>query len=587
MASQFAYVKSFHIQHERGVAGRKSEVDIMIDTGENWSREDVMSSLQSVLESPSFASSRQLRAFLSYVVTQKLDGNEDRLKAYTIAVDALSKPESFDPQIDPTVRVLAGKLRRALYAYYADGRAIEPIKFHIPKGSYRPEFLSNLTPLPEILANQFGKPVIWGWWAIPTVVGIVATIAAVTFRLYSIVQPTNEHLPHAPIIAVAAFEKTSGNRELEDFNSSLRFDLVSELSRFSWLSTYAEKENGGTPNSPSFHADYLLRGSISTANERIRISYRLESAETSIVQWAQTFDRVFTSQGIMQIQKETVRAIAVEVGSPGGILNKLEQNRYQQNMGGMNAYLCTLKLYDYWKTFSDDDHLEIRDCLETAIKTDPDYAEARAALSFIYLYEELLSSNQRSGYFPLERALEVANIAVKLDPFSTLSKRALYSALLFNGYIPEFVRVGRSALRLNPNDPELLSDFGTKLAIDAGLWKEGIRYSKKALQLNANPASSYFVVFALKAISEKKYAEALGWSERMQTKSEPLYNMVRTIAHAQLKNLPEAQTGLKALNVVSAESAKKFVRRYRMFKPLETLLIQDLQSAFTYANRTS
>lgn len=565
----------------------------MNNTGDSWVHEEVLSSLQLVLESPAFVSSQQLRAFLSYVVTEKLDGKEDRLKAYTIAVDALHKPESFDSQIDPTVRVLAGKLRKALYVYYADGSTSEPIKFHMPKGSYRPEFLPNTAPSPAIPVHQLNAATLYGkndfkrWWAIPTVVGGLAIIAAVGFRLFAIEQPTNEHEPHAPIIAVAVFENISGGRDLDGFNSSLRFDLVSELSRFSWLSTYAEKKGGDIQKNPSFHADYVLRGSLTVANERIRVSYRLESAETGIVQWAQIFDRGFTSQGVLLIQKEAVRAIAIEVGSPGGILNKLEQNRYQQNVGGMNAYLCTLRLYDYWKTFSVTDHLQLRDCLETAVKTDPNYAEAHAALSFIYLYEALLNTNKRDGYDPLKRSLEIAAKAVMLDQFSTLSKRAFYTALLFNGDTPEFVRIGRSAIKLNPNDPELLSDLGAKMAVNAGLWKEGMRYSKKALQLNPNPTSSYFVPFALQAILEEKYEEALGWADRMQTKSLPLYNIVQAIAHAQLKNLPEAQAGLEALNIKSTETANDAVRQYRMFKPLEILLIQRLHAAFDYVNSTS
>lgn len=565
----------------------------MTDAGENWAREEVLLSLQPVLESPPFAASQQMRAFLTYVVTQKLDGKEDRLKAYTIAIDALNKPESFDSLVDPTVRVLAGKLRKALDAYYADGQTSEPIRFQIPKGSYRPEFLSNLIPSPKFGTHQLDatpprkKFLNKRWWPILSAISFVVILGAVAFRFLPIVQPVDDHPPHAPIVAVAEFKNVSDNHDFDGFKSSLRFDLVSELSRFSWLSTYAEKEGGNAPNIPSFHADYILRGSLTVAEERIRISYRLESAETGIVQWAQNFDRAFTSEGVLQIQKEAVRAIAIEVGSPGGILNQLEQNRYQQKVGGMNAYLCTLKLYDYWRTFAAADHLEIRNCLETAVKTDPNYAEAHAALSFIYLYEELLNSNRRTGYDPLKRALEVAIKAVKLDQFSTLSKRSLYTALLFNGNIPEFVRIGRAAIKLNPNDPELLSDFGTKMAIDAGLWKEGMRYSRKALQLNANPTSSYFITFALLAISEKKYAEALGWSDRMQMKSWPLYNIVRAIAQAQLKNLPETQKSLKALNITSVGSASKILRGYRMFKPLEILLIRELKAAFNYANGTS
>ena len=45
-------------------------------------------------------------------------GNKSRIKAYTVAVDALGKPDTFDPQNDPVVRVLAGRLRSSLSGYY-------------------------------------------------------------------------------------------------------------------------------------------------------------------------------------------------------------------------------------------------------------------------------------------------------------------------------------------------------------------------------------------------------------------------------------------------------------------------------------
>jgi len=165
-----------------------------------------------------------------------------------------------------------------------------------------------------------------------------------------------------------------------------------------------------------------------------------------------------------------------------------------------------------------------------------------------------------------------------------LAKRALYSANLYNGNISEFMRIGRDAIQLNPNDPELLSDFGKKMAIDVGLWEEGISKAKKALRLNPDPSPSYFVAIALQTISDGNYLQTLHWTDKMQTKDWPLYNIMRAIAHTHLKQMSIAKASLTALNVKSAKAAGDIIRGYRMSKPLEIILIQQIYVAFEYAH---
>ena len=67
-----------------------------------------------VLGSPIFRDSLRLASFLKFVVEAALDGKSDRIKSYTIAVEALGRGPAFDPQADPIVRVEAGRLRQAL-----------------------------------------------------------------------------------------------------------------------------------------------------------------------------------------------------------------------------------------------------------------------------------------------------------------------------------------------------------------------------------------------------------------------------------------------------------------------------------------
>lgn len=106
-----------------------------------YTREEIIEALDTVLQDAKFAAAPQMSAFLKFVVHQTLDGNADRIKAYTVAVDGLGKPSTFDPQSDPSVRVLAKRLRDTLTAYYQRTTGHKLVLL-LKSGSYVPSFVS-------------------------------------------------------------------------------------------------------------------------------------------------------------------------------------------------------------------------------------------------------------------------------------------------------------------------------------------------------------------------------------------------------------------------------------------------------------
>jgi hypothetical protein len=103
--------------------------------------ERVRTHVSHVLASPDFAAAPQLAAFLKYIVEKKLAGQEEFIKAYTIATEALGRSPDFDAQNDPIVRVQARRLRQALLLYYADPAADHTLRIMLPVGGYVPEFV--------------------------------------------------------------------------------------------------------------------------------------------------------------------------------------------------------------------------------------------------------------------------------------------------------------------------------------------------------------------------------------------------------------------------------------------------------------
>ena len=97
---------------------------------------DVRAALDRVCVSGPFLASPKLKDFLRFVVEATLAGRGDRLKGYTIGVEALGRPDNFDPQTDPIVRVEATRLRRALARYYAGEGARDPVVIDMPRGHY-------------------------------------------------------------------------------------------------------------------------------------------------------------------------------------------------------------------------------------------------------------------------------------------------------------------------------------------------------------------------------------------------------------------------------------------------------------------
>jgi hypothetical protein len=74
------------------------------------------------------------------VVERALAGRGAEIKSYTIAVEALGRDPSFEPEADPIVRVEAGRLRQALALYYAGAGSTDPVIIELLRGSYVPKF---------------------------------------------------------------------------------------------------------------------------------------------------------------------------------------------------------------------------------------------------------------------------------------------------------------------------------------------------------------------------------------------------------------------------------------------------------------
>jgi hypothetical protein len=121
---------------------------------------DIEAALSRVSAGETFRNAPQLVNFLSFVISRTLAGQEQAIKGYTIATEALGRPDDFDPQTDPIVRVEAGRLRRALDIYYMGQGKADPIRIVIPRGTYVPRFEATGAPAVGTEPNGPDAPVL-------------------------------------------------------------------------------------------------------------------------------------------------------------------------------------------------------------------------------------------------------------------------------------------------------------------------------------------------------------------------------------------------------------------------------------------
>jgi hypothetical protein len=76
--------------------------------------------------------------------------------------------------------------------------------------------------------------------------------------------------------------------------------------------------------------------------------------------------------------------------------------------------------------FSAATHLAVRNCLEAAVGTEPDYAAAWAMLAWIHTFEYSQGYNRRPGSDPREQALAAARRAIELAPANPMARFANY-----------------------------------------------------------------------------------------------------------------------------------------------------------------
>jgi TolB-like protein len=474
-----------------------------------------------ILDSADFDATDRDRRFLAYVVEESLAGRADRIKAYSIALEAFGRDASFDPQTDPIVRVEAGHLRRALDRYYLTAGRDDPIVITIPKGGYAPMFatrpVSAPDPVPEA-PPAAAAPRVRARVAVRVLAGLallaLAFLAGVGFEKWAGGAPDDSGAPRLVIDGFEAFD-ASGPAAVAAMG--LTSELIAEVARFKDMVVVAPSVLG------TVAPRYRLTGGVALDGEVLRVQARLLRLSDGAVIWARSYPVDLATERGLSAESRIAGEIATAIGQPYGAIFQADTAwRMAHPPRTEDAYGCTLAYFSFQADLDPSSFAKARACLEGAVARFPENATSWGLLAQIHL------DGIRWGFsddVTPEQAVGEARRALSLDPLNVRALQAKMLALFFTGDIQGALDVGQMARAVNPNDTELLGEYGLRLAL-SGRWSEGCPMLRGALDENPGPLPYYEIGLALCAYFSGDYAEAARWIRSTPVENVPVYHVV-------------------------------------------------------------
>jgi len=316
-------------------------------------------------------------------------------------------------------------------------------------------------------------------------------------------------------VAVLTFKYTGVNADLTALTEGLTEEIITGLSRFSYLRViargstrrYSSESGDVRAMGKELGARYVMEGSLRQAGSKVRIAAQLVDATTGAGLWAETYDRPFDAEAAFELVDDVVPRIVSTVADTQGILpHSMTEALRSRDPEQLSPYEAVLRSFGHFQRLNAAEHAAARAALERAVQQPPDRGDCWAMLSMLYREEYTHGLNLRPD--PIGRALAAARRAVDAAPTNHLAYHALASALFFRRELRAFRTAAERAIALNSMDGFTAAYLGFQIAY-AGDWKRGCALAERATRLNPHHPGWYWFPLFFDAYRHRDYERAL------------------------------------------------------------------------------
>jgi hypothetical protein len=100
-------------------------------------QDGMLGQVERIAHSETLRASDSLRRLLRFLGEKSAAGEADDLKEYSVGVDGLGRPSTYDPRHDAAARIQVGRLRQKLVEYYHTEGKDDDVIIELPKGQFK------------------------------------------------------------------------------------------------------------------------------------------------------------------------------------------------------------------------------------------------------------------------------------------------------------------------------------------------------------------------------------------------------------------------------------------------------------------
>ena len=336
-----------------------------------------------ILESRHFAKAERLKRFLRFVTEETLKGLSTEIKEIVIGIEVFDRhAATYDPRMDPIVRVQAGRVRAKLADYYAQEGANDQGVSRTAAWSIRPALQRAI----DGSARARGAPA----------------------NAEPVARQSNT-------IAVLPFVNIGADPANDYFSDGLTEELINALARLPSVRITARRSAfrfKGTDRDIReigrlLGAGKIVKGSVRKVDDRLWITVQLVNVADGYQLWSEKYDR--TMNDVFALQEEIAGAIRRALR---GLLGEGQVPRAAPPTRSVNALNQYLLGRFHWNKRDEAGFRAALAHFRSAIQIDPDYGRAHSGIADCYIMLAMSGAETPAACMPLAeqaalRALEI------------------------------------------------------------------------------------------------------------------------------------------------------------------------------------
>lgn len=489
-------------------------------------REAILTALERLLAWPEISRSPQLGKFLAYIVQRTLEGNEQTIKAYSIAVDVFGRAADFDPQADPIVRVQARRLRALLDDYYRGSGISEVMQIRLPVGRYVPDFVAvpepgeNIVePMPPRMRAPWPRWTFSASWFALAFIALGLAMTAYALSAWQRVDDVATGAVQRPTITVVEFQNLANAAMPSPVVAGLAIELVTDLEQFGNIG--ARYGGGGDTNIAVSNlptSDYILTGIVRYDGDEVQYSAILTDSRSSSVVWNHTLAvpaGEATGHGVLD---RVSQSLSLVLGSPRGPLHVAARRFLASDVSvgsEGNPYLCRLLFDLYRETGGAGEAERASSCYAALPEAEQGTAAVLAARASLIAEQGTggpAGDGERGTMQRFAAAADNLEHAIGLDPISGFVWEQQARLRETQGQ-PALARADfSSAVQLNPASVDALAAYARLLALGGNL-ADAEAMARDAAEGSPSPPPWYQGVPALLALRDGDFDKAIACAE--------------------------------------------------------------------------